>query len=83
MSTCNDCGAELVRREKWRRLVDTSLCRACSQRRRSYEDTLGFSVAASFDDIGRELGLSRQGAYYVYEQALRKLKARGGRAAAA
>jgi DNA-directed RNA polymerase sigma subunit (sigma70/sigma32) len=40
---------------------------------------LGFSVAASFEDIGRELGLSRQGAFYVYEQALRKLRARGGK----
>jgi hypothetical protein len=77
---CSDCGNGLVRREKWQRTAaEADLCRACAQRRRSYQDVLGFSVAASFEDIGRELGLSRQGAFYVYEQALRKLRARGGK----
>lgn len=68
---CDDCGKPISR--------NYSVCLSCSQRQQAYRDALGFSVAASFDDIGRELGLSRQGAFYVYEQALRKLRARGGK----
>jgi DNA-directed RNA polymerase sigma subunit (sigma70/sigma32) len=39
---------------------------------------LGFDVAASWEDIAQELGVTRQRVQQIYESILRKLRKRHG-----
>jgi hypothetical protein len=43
-------------------------------RKNGYDPRLGFEAGASFHDIGKALGISRQAAYQVYEAAIKKIR---------
>jgi RNA polymerase subunit RPABC4/transcription elongation factor Spt4 len=69
-SSCEDCGKPVTRRY--------FVCPSCSLTRTAYRDVLGFDVAASWEDIAQELGVTRQRVQQIYESILRKLRKRHG-----
>lgn len=70
--TCDDCGS--VRHWKRHRPERSGLCRSCAALRRGQQDErIGCGIAASWQEIADELGVSRQRVMDLYESAMRKL----------
>lgn len=72
--TCDDCGDPVVGRNA----ADAHYCYDCGRARVAYRDVLGFEVAASWEDIATELGLTRQRVQQIYEAMLERLRRRHG-----
>lgn len=72
---CDDCGALIVGHGN---ADDAHYCYDCGRSRIAYRDALGFDVAASWEDIAAELGVTRQRVKQIYDAILVKLKRRYG-----
>ncbi len=67
---CDDCGDPVVGRPG----DHAHYCYDCGRARVAYRDALGFDVAASWEEIAAELGVTRQRVQQIYAGALAKLK---------